>query len=393
MNKKKIALIMTAAMAASMMLAGCGKTADSSASGSASATATGESATSESASETIAVDYSIGLKKNGYYKDVKAKKIVTLPDDYTHIEISRDDLDLEDADVSSVISQIASSYGDRVAVDRAAQEGDEVVVDYEGTVDGERFTGSTTSDAKIVLGSGTYIPGFEDQLVGRFAGEVFDITVTFPDEYPTGTDLDGNELELAGKEAVFRTTLKEVNEVTLTDENVKDNIATQDTFVLNDGSAVDTVDKLNQFYTEKYEEDALSTAVFNYVIENSSISEIPQQLLDDQRESYRQEIQAAIASYDLTEEEYFQQVGVDSMDALLDTYADQIKESVSDFLIFQAVAEEQKIKVTDNDVSDYFGGDALSVKQAKAYYGEAYLNQNVLYEKVYTWLVDHATIV
>lgn len=150
-----------------------------------------------------------------------------------------------------------------MTVDRAAQEGDEVVVDYEGTVDGERFTGSTTSDAKIVLGSGTYIPGFEDQLVGRFAGEVFDITVTFPDEYPTGTDLDGNELELAGKEAVFRTTLKEVDEVTLTDENVKDNIATQDAFVLNDGSAVDTVDKLNQFYNEKYEQDALSTAVFN----------------------------------------------------------------------------------------------------------------------------------
>ena len=280
-----------------------------------------------------------------------------------------------------------------MTVDRAAQEGDEVVVDYEGTVDGERFTGSTTSDAKIVLGSGTYIPGFEDQLVGRFAGEVFDITVTFPDEYPTGTDLDGNELELAGKEAVFRTTLKEVDEVTLTDENVKDNIATQDAFVLNDGSAVDTVNKLNQFYNEKYEQDALSTAVFNYVVENSSISEIPQQLLDDQRESYRQEIQAAIASYDMTEDEYFQQVGVDSMDALLDTYADQIKESVSDFLIFQAVAEEQKIKVTDDDVNDYFGGDALSVKQAKAYYGEAYLNQNVLYEKVYTWLVDHASIV
>lgn len=392
MNKKKIALIMTAAMAASMMFAGCGKTVDSSVSGSASTAATGETATSES-SKTVTVDYSIGLKKNGYYKDVKAKKVVTLPDDYTHIEISREDLNLDDIDVASTISQIAASYGDRVTVDRAAQEGDEVVVDYEGTVDGERFTGSTTSDAQIVLGSGTYIPGFEDQLVGRFAGEVFDITVTFPDEYPTGTDLDGNELELAGKEAVFRTTLKEVDEVTLTDENVKDNIATQDAFVLNDGSAVDTVDKLNQFYNEKYEQDALSTAVFNYVVENSSISEIPQQLLDDQRESYRQEIQAAIASYDMTEDEYFQQVGVDSMDALLDTYADQIKESVSDFLIFQAVAEEQKIKVTDDDVSNYFGGDALSVKQAKAYYGEAYLNQNVLYEKVYTWLVDHASIV
>ena len=127
MNKKKIALIMTAAMAASMMFAGCGKTVDSSVSGSASTAATGETATSES-SETVTVDYSIGLKKNGYYKDVKAKKVVTLPDDYTHIEISREDLNLDDIDVASTISQIAASYGDRVTVDRAAQEGDEVVV-------------------------------------------------------------------------------------------------------------------------------------------------------------------------------------------------------------------------------------------------------------------------
>lgn len=392
MNKKKIALIMTAAMAASMMFAGCGKTVDSSVSGSASTAATGETATSES-SETVTVDYSIGLKKNGYYKDVKAKKVVTLPDDYTHIEISREDLNLDDIDVASTISQIAASYGDRVTVDRAAQEGDEVVVDYEGTVDGERFTGSTTSNAKIVLGSGTYIPGFEDQLVGRFAGEVFDITVTFPDEYPTGTDLDGNELELAGKEAVFRTTLKEVDEVTLTDENVKDNIATQDAFVLNDGSAVDTVEKLKQYYTETYERDSLKTAVYSYIIDNTTVGEIPQSILDDQRESYRQEIKAIAASYNISEEEYLQQVGAESEDALLDTYNDQIKNSVTSLLIFQAIAEEQHIKVTDADVNAYFGNDELSVKQAKSYYGEEFLNQSVLFDKVYTWLVDHASIV
>lgn len=105
MNKKKIALIMTAAMAASMMFAGCGKTVDSSVSGSASTAATGETATSES-SETVTVDYSIGLKKNGYYKDVKAKKVVTLPDDYTHIEISREDLNLDDIDVASTILRL-----------------------------------------------------------------------------------------------------------------------------------------------------------------------------------------------------------------------------------------------------------------------------------------------
>ena len=156
---------------------------------------------------------------------------------------------------------------------------------------------------------------------------------------------------------------------------MKDNIATQDGFVLSDGSAVDTVEKLKQYYTETYEHDSLKTAVYSYIIDNTTVGEIPQSILDDQRESYRQEIKAIAASYNISEEEYLQQVGAESEDALLDTYNDQI------------------IKVTDADVNAYFGNDELSVKQAKSYYGEEFLNQSVLFDKVYTWLVDHASIV
>lgn len=217
--------------------------------------------------------------------------------------------------------------------------------------------------------------------------------LTFPDEYPATTDLEGNEIALAGQDVVFRITLKEVDEIKLTDQNVKDNIATQDGFVLSDGSAVDTVEKLKQYYTETYERDSLKTAVYSYIIDNTTVGEIPQSILDDQRESYRQEIKAIAASYNISEEEYLQQVGAESEDALLDTYNDQIKNSVTSLLIFQAIAEEQHIKVTDADVNAYFGNDELSVKQAKSYYGEEFLNQSVLFDKVYTWLVDHASIV
>lgn len=401
MNKKNIALILGAVMTASVMLAGCGKkvdvpATDSTVSSSATGeTATGESATPETSTETVTVDYGVGLKKNGYFKGVKAKKLVTLPADYANIQIPRDELDLKDIDasVASTISQITSSYGDRVKVERSAQAGDEVIVDYEGTYNGERFTGSTAGDSKIVIGAGYFVSGFEDQLIGHFAGEVFDITVTFPDEYPATTDLEGNEIALAGQDVVFRITLKEVDEIKLTDQNVKDNIATQDGFVLSDGSAVDTVEKLKQYYTETYERDSLKTAVYSYIIDNTTVGEIPQSILDDQRESYRQEIKAIAASYNISEEEYLQQVGAESEDALLDTYNDQIKNSVTSLLIFQAIAEEQHIKVTDADVNAYFGNDELSVKQAKSYYGEEFLNQSVLFDKVYTWLVDHASIV
>ena len=144
MNKKNIALILSVVMTASVMLAGCGKkadvpAADSTVSSSATGeTATGESATPETSTETVTVDYGVGLKKNGYFKGVKAKKLVTLPADYANIQIPRDELDLKDMDasVTSTISQITSSYGDRVKVERSAQAGDEVVVDYEGTYNG-----------------------------------------------------------------------------------------------------------------------------------------------------------------------------------------------------------------------------------------------------------------
>ena len=143
----------------------------------------------------------------------------------------------------------------------------------------------------------------------------------------------------------------------------------------------------------RMERDSLKTAVYSYIIDNTTVGEIPQSILDDQRESYRQEIKAIAASYNISEEEYLQQVGAESEDALLDTYNDQIKNSVTSLLIFQAIAEEQHIKVTDADVNAYFGNDELSVKQAKSYYGEEFLNQSVLFDKVYTWLVDHASIV
>lgn len=106
MNKKNIALILSVVMTASVMLASCGKKADvpaanSTVSSSATGeTATGESATPETSTETVTVDYGVGLKKNGYFKGVKAKKLVTLPADYANIQIPRDDLDLKDMDAS-----------------------------------------------------------------------------------------------------------------------------------------------------------------------------------------------------------------------------------------------------------------------------------------------------
>lgn len=137
---------------------------------------------------------------------------------------------------------------------------------------------------------------------------------------------------------------------------------------------------------------ANNKAIYNYMMDNSVVSEIPQNLIDDQRDTYRKEIEASAENMGKTMDEYLETTDYDTEDALLDSYNDRIEESVKAYLIFQAVAEAEKIKVTDADVSDYFGDDSLSVQQAQKYYGEEYVNQTVLYNKVGDWLTAHATI-
>lgn len=303
-----------------------------------------------------------------------------------------EDLHMEDGALDSALQQIKQTYGKHTTVDRAAQEGDCVTVDYTGSYNGDEFPNGSAKDAEIVLGQGYYVDGFESQIEGHFAGEKFDITVTFPDSYPDTTDSEGNTLSLAGQDVQFRIELKDVSELTLTDDSIV-NCFGDSKYYTEDGTLVNSVDTFKQYYNELLTKDALGLAIYNYMMDNSVVSEIPQNLIDDQRDTYRKEIEASAENMGKTMDEYLETTDYDTEDALLDSYNDRIEESVKAYLIFQAVAEAEKIKVTDADVSDYFGDDSLSVQQAQKYYGEEYVNQTVLYNKVGDWLTAHATIV
>lgn len=387
MNKRKTSFILATVLAASIIMSGCASTVASDSNSTDSATQ--ESATVETA---LDIDYSAGLKKDGHYAGVKAKDIVTLPDDYDHMTFKTEDLHMEDGALDSALLQIKQTYGEHTTVDRAAQEGDCVTVDYTGSYNGDEFPNGSAKDAEIVLGQGYYVDGFESQIEGHFAGEKFDITVTFPDSYPDTTDSEGNTLNLAGQDVQFRIELKDVSELTLTDDSIV-NCFGDNKYYTEDGTLVNSVDTFKQYYNELLTKDALGLAIYNYMMDNSVVSEIPQNLIDDQRDTYRKEIEASAENMGKTMDEYLETTDYNTEDALLDSYNDRIEESVKAYLIFQAVAEKQKIKVTDSDVSDYFGDDSLSVQQAQKYYGEEYVNQTVLYNKVGDWLTAHATIV
>ena len=197
-------------------LTACSSSASSSeatAESAASSEATSESTVPDDATaESAADDYSYladfsfsdAYDENGYLKGITALDYVTLPDTES-FTLSDDATTVSDSDIDNYISNnILSNYKTTNEItNRAAENGDTVNIDFAGSIDGVAFDGGTGSDYDLTLGSGTFIDGFEDQIVGHMPGETFDVNVTFPDDYQA--------TNLAGKDAVFATTLNYIN--------------------------------------------------------------------------------------------------------------------------------------------------------------------------------------
>ena len=237
-NTKKLLCILLALAAVVCIIVACftlsrRKQTDSASSGSASSTAASVSQFGSVADfdyETF--DYSDGLDENGYWSGIKALDYVTLPEDFGSIALKESDLTPTEDELQQQMDSLLNQYTTSQPVTgRAAQSGDVANIDYTGTVDGVAFTGGTATGYDLTLGSGSFIDGFEDQIIGHNVGDTFDVTVTFPDGYGDSTDAEGNTITLSGKEAVFSVTLNSLSEnVTpeLTDEWVESNFGVSD---------------------------------------------------------------------------------------------------------------------------------------------------------------------
>ena len=214
--------------------------------------------------------YSDGLDANGYRTGITAQDYVTLPDNVAALPIKKADVTPSDSDVQARIDSLLSQYSTTQAVtDRAAQNGDVVNIDYSGTVDGVAFNDGTYQGYDLTLGSGSFITGFEDQIVGHNTGDTFDVTVTFPDGYDASTDSDGNTVELSGKEAVFRVTVNSISEpVTpeLTDEWVDSTFGT--------GDDVHTVEALRTYFSDALYDQNLEDAIMDSLLDNAAFKDL-----------------------------------------------------------------------------------------------------------------------
>ena len=280
--------------------------------------------------------------------EVAVKPDVTLGE-YKGVEVPKTEIEVTDEEVEAEVKKEQEKNSRFVEVtDRGAENGDRVTLDFDGSVDGEAFEGGKGTDYPLTLGSNTFIPGFEEQLVGVKAEDHVEVNVTFPEEY--------QEKSLAGKAAVFACNIKKVE--------VKELPELDDEFA-QDVSEFDTLDEYKAHVRtnleDKKKEDALRAkedAAVDKIIENAQM-DIPDAMVDTQARQMMDDFANRLQMQGLSMEQYFQFTG-QSMDAMVEDAKPQALKRIQTRLVLEKIAETEDIQVSDEELDEELGKMASS---------------------------------
>ena len=326
-------------------------------------------------------DYSKGLDDNGHWTGIRALDYVTLPEDFGSIALKESDLTPTEDELQQQMDSLLNQYTTSQPVTgRAAQSGDVANIDYTGTVDGVAFTGGTATGYDLTLGSGSFIDGFEDQIIGHNVGDTFDVTVTFPDGYGDSTDAEGNTIILSGKEAVFSVTLNSLSEnVTpeLTDEWVESNFGVSDD--------LHTADQLRSYFNDALYANNYDNAIVDYLMSNSTFKELPAEITSYYIRMFLNHYNQYATAYSMDLNAFAQTQGYTSADAMLAASDAYFEHLAKQDLIFQAVAEAKSLAPTQEELDDANSTYADT-------YGENRAHLNALQACVLDWLEENATV-
>ncbi|WP_294101158.1 trigger factor [uncultured Ruminococcus sp.] len=325
-------------------------------------------------------------KENG----VKLKATcITKPEvevkDYKGIEVEKVVNPVTDEDINKQLDALREKNVTVETVDdRAAENGDDVVIDFEGFKDDVAFEGGKAEDFTLSLGSGQFIPGFEDQIVGHNAGEEFDINVTFPEEYQVK--------ELAGAPAVFKIKLKSISKKVmpeLDDDMVKDSTE----FDTVDEYKADIKKKLEEA-NEKHADAEVEAKIFDKVIENMT-AEIPQVMFDNRVNEMVGELEQRLAPQGISLDLYMQYTG-QTIDTVKKAYAEQAEKQVKLRLALEKIAELENVEVTEDELKAEFDKLAeaykLDVDQIKQFIHDDDLKKDIAVGKAVDLIKDAAVI-
>ncbi|WP_019790321.1 trigger factor [Streptococcus sobrinus] len=304
-----------------------------------------EAAVAESGLDVVAQPkIDVDSMEKGQDWSIKAE-VVTKPEvklgDYKNLEVSvEESKEVSDQDVNDKIERERKNLAELTIKDAAAENGDTVVIDFVGTVDGVEFDGGKGDNFSLELGSGQFIPGFEDQLVGAKAGDDVEVKVTFPADYQAE--------DLAGKDAVFATKVHEVKskEVPELDDELAKDIDEE----------VETLDELKAKYRKELEaakeiayDDAVEGAAIEKAVENAEIVELPEEMVHDEVHRAMNEFLSNMQRQGISPEMYYQLTGTTEEDLHKQYEADADKR-VRTNLVIEAIAAAEGFDATDEEI-------------------------------------------
>ena len=317
--------------------------------------------------------------------DVAVKPEVTLGD-YKGVEVPKSEIAVTDEEVDAEVKKEQDKNARTVAVeDRAAANGDITTIDFEGFVDGVAFDGGKGTDYALTLGSGTFIPGFEDQLVGANTGDHVEVKVTFPEEYQAK--------ELAGKEAVFQCDVKkiETKEVPELDDEFAKDVSEFDTLA-------EYKEDVKKKLTEKKEKEARTAkenAAVDKAIENAQM-DIPELMTKTECRQMMDDFSRRMQQQGLSMEQYFQFTG-QSMDKMMEDMKPQALKRIQTRLVLEKVVETENIEASEDEINEEISKmaetykmEADKVRELLGEQGLGQMKEDLAVQKAVTMLADAA---
>lgn len=288
-----------------------------------------------------ALEFSKISKGNGFTITVTVECFPIIEvKNYKGVEIEKVEQEVKDEDVENELKAVQKRNARMVVVERPAQEGDTVLFDYAGFVGDKQFEGGTAERQELVLGSGMFIPGFEEQLIGVTPGEKRDVKVTFPEDY--------HAEELAGKEAVFHCLVHEIKEEQLPE--LDDEFA-------KDVSEYDTLEELKQANRERLEsyakmsaENQMKDAAIEKVVEANEV-EVPASMVEDELDRMIGELNQQLRYQGLTIEQYIQFTGK-SMAEFREEIRPEAEKAVKTRIVLMGIVEAEKLEVSAEEIED-----------------------------------------
>ena len=314
-------------------------------------------------------------------------KVTVKPDDikvkaYKGLEAEKAEVSVTPEEVDARIDAMRERNARTITVeDRAAAKGDIAVIDFEGFVDGKAFEGGKGSGYELELGSGQFIPGFEDQVIGHNAGESFDVNVKFPEEYQAE--------ELAGKDATFKIKLHEVKykELPELDDDFAKDLDYDNVDELRKGVEADMLEHRQSDADKEFEAKLMEELVANVE------AEIPEVMFDTQKDENINNFAQRLAQQGIDVDTYLSYMGTDK-DAFESSMREQAVSQVKLGLALDKIAELEKIEVGAEDIEEEFKKLAemynMEVEKIKSLIAEDLLKEDLLKEKVVKFVVDNA---